>query len=124
MDGAIRETTRRRNRQLRHNEANGIVPFQPGRRATHSARNAVLDALLEGQPARPKAVRAARGGTSQKVAAEAAALPPAAQSEEARRDDGDTAAGHIGEATFTPERGSMYPTAPVEAAFDLSATGV
>lgn len=203
MDGAIRETTRRRNRQLRHNEANGIVPFQPGRRATHSARNAVLDALLEGQPARPKAVRAARGGTSQKVAAEAAeaaqvraldppsrelfetlqkwreeqaeatgvkaakilpsgvlvriaaarptsieqlravkgmgavrsqrhggaivrlaALPPAAQSEEARRDDGDTAAGHIGEATFTPERGSMYPTAPVEAAFGLSATGV
>jgi hypothetical protein len=53
-----------------------------------------------------------------------AALPPAAQSEEARRDDGDTAAGHIGEATFTPERGSMYPTAPVEAAFGLSATGV
>lgn len=200
MDGAIRETTRRRNRQLRHNEANGIVPFQPGRRATHSARNAVLDALLEGQPARPKAARAARGGTSQKVTAEAAqvraldppsrelfetlqkwreeqaeatgvkagkilpsgllvriaaarptsieqlravkgmgavrcqrhggaivrlaALPPAAQSEEVRRDDGDTAAGHIGEATFTPERGSMYPTAPVEAAFGLSATGV
>ena len=200
MDGAIRETTRRRNRQLRHNEANGIVPFQPGRHATHSARNAVLDALLEGQPARPKAARAARGGISQKVAAEAAqvraldppsrelfetlqkwreeqaeatgvkagkilpsgllvriaaarptsieqlravkgmgavrsqrhggaivrlaALPPAAQSAEARRDDGDTAAGHIGEATFTPERGSMYPTAPVEAAFGLSATGV